>query len=75
MNGSDDFKRPDIHDEKLIAKAMNYLKYHDPEKATREDAISLLEFMQTVAKEVAETVSADSFDDYYKAYKEHQAKQ
>jgi hypothetical protein len=75
MINSDDFKRLDIHDEELIAKTMNYLKYHDPENATREDAISLLAFMQTVAKEVAETMSADSFDDYYKAYKEHRAKQ
>lgn len=65
-----DFKQVDINDEELIAVAMNYLKYHDPENATREDAISLLAFMQTVAKSVATTMSAEDFDKYYEAYKE-----
>lgn len=51
------FKRYNIYDdEALIAKAMTYLQYNDPDAATREDAISLLAFMQTVAKSVATQV-------------------
>lgn len=69
MNDTD-FEQIDINDEKLIAVAMNYLKYHDPENATREDAISLLSFMQTVAKGVASTMSVETFDKYYSKYKE-----
>jgi len=72
MTNADFQQRPSINDETLIAQAMNYLTYHDPENATREDAISLLAFMQTTAKEVATTLSADTFDEYYKAYKEEQ---
>lgn len=68
MNDTD-FQQIDINDEKLIGVAMNYLKYHDPENATREDAISLLSFMQTVAKGVASTMSAEAFDEYYNEYK------
>jgi hypothetical protein len=74
MTNSDEFERPDINDEALITKVVNYLKYNDPHNATREDAVSLLAFMQTVAKEVAATTSDENFDDYYKAYKEQQAK-
>ena len=68
MNDTD-FQPIDINDEKMIAVAMNYLKYHDPENATKEDAISLLSFMQTVAKGVASTMSAEDFDKYYEEYK------
>lgn len=49
---------------------MKYLKYNDPENCSREDAISLLAFMQTVAKEVAPRLDADSFDEYYQKYKQ-----
>ncbi|MGB4768137.1 MAG: hypothetical protein WBP22_02660 [Candidatus Saccharimonas sp.] len=69
MNDNDFDTRPSITDENLIAAAMKYLQYHDPENATREDAISLLAFMQTVAKEVSTTMSEDGFDTYYEAYK------
>ena len=74
MTDRSDFKRYKIYEnEKLIAKAMNFLKYNDPENATREDAISLLAFMQTAAKEVANTLP-NSFEEYYKAYKQQQSK-
>lgn len=72
MADQDDFKRLDINDEALIEKAMNHLKYADPEHATREDAISLLAFMQTVAKSIADT-STMTLDDYYKLYKDHKS--
>lgn len=72
MNDTEFSERPSINDEKLIAAAMNYLKYHDPENATRENAISLLAFMQTVAKEVSTTMTEEAFDKYYEAYKEQQ---
>lgn len=68
MNDTD-FQQIDINDEKMIAIAMNYLKYHDPENATREDAISLLSFMQTIAKGVASAMSIEDFDKYYEEYK------
>jgi hypothetical protein len=69
MTDQSDFKRYNIYEnEELIAKTMDNLKYIDPEHATREDAISLLEFMQTTAKVVADTLP-DNFDQYYKAYK------
>lgn len=74
MTDSDEFKRLDITDEKLIAAALNYLKLNDPDNATREDAISLLAFMQTVAKEVASTMSEASFDEYYESYKQQRDK-
>jgi len=74
MNDTEFNERPSINDEKLIAAAMNYLKYHDPENATREDAISLLAFMQTVAKGLSTTMSEASFDEYYEAYKEQRNK-
>jgi uncharacterized protein YktA (UPF0223 family) len=48
---------------------MKYLKYNDPENATREDAISLLAFMQTVAKGVATTLDSETFDKYYQQFK------
>lgn len=73
MNDTEFTKRPSITDEKLIAAAMTYLKYHDPSNATRDDAISLLAFMQTVAKEVSTTMAEEAFDKYYEAYKEHRA--
>lgn len=59
----------DINDEGAIAVAMDYLKYHDPENASREDAISLLAFMQTVAVDVASTMSIEDFDKYFEEYK------
>lgn len=72
MTDQNDFKRFNIYeDEELIAKAMNYLARADPYNATREDAISLLAFMQTTAREIANTLP-DSFEDYFKAYKEQQ---
>lgn len=72
MTDQNDFKRFNIfEDEELITKAMNYLAHADPANASREDAISLLAFMQTTAKEVANTLP-DSFEDYFKAYKEQQ---
>lgn len=74
MTDSDEFKRLDITDERLIASALNYLKLNDPDNATREDAISLLAFMQTVAKEVASTMSEASFDKYYEEYKQQRDK-
>ena len=74
MTDRNDLKRPDIYDEALIAKAMNHLKYADPAHATREDAISLLAFMQTVAKEVAPHVNINDFDELYKLYKERRSK-
>jgi hypothetical protein len=73
MADHDDFKRMDIYDEALITKAMNHLTHADPQNATREDAISLLTFMQTVAKSIADT-STMSLEDYYKLYKEQKAK-
>ena len=69
MTDLSQFKKVDIHDEKLITTAMNDLKYIDPDHATRDDAISFLEFMQTAAKEIASRVSIDSFEEYYKAYR------
>ena len=69
MTDLSEFKKIDIHDEKLISKVMNDLKYLDPDHATRDDAISFLEFMRTAAKEIAQHVSIDSFEDYYKAFK------
>lgn len=74
MNDTEFTKRPSINDENLIEAAMTYLKYHDPANAAREDAISLLAFMQTVAKEVSTTMSEDGFDKYYEDYKEHRDK-
>jgi len=69
MKDASDFKRYKIYEnEKLITKAMNFLKYADPDHATREDAISYLEFMQTVAVEVAHTIP-DSLEEYFEAYK------
>lgn len=69
MADQGDFKRLDIYDEGLIEKAMTHLKYADPQNATREDAISLLAFMQTIAKSIADS-STMTLDDYYKLYKE-----
>lgn len=70
MNDNDFNSRPSITDENLIAAAMKYLQYHDPANATRENAISLLAFMQTVAKELSMTTSEVDFDAHYEAYKE-----
>lgn len=64
-----DFSQVDINDEDVIAVAMNYFKYHDPENASHEDAISLLAFMQTVAEGVASTMSIEDFDKYFEEYK------
>jgi|GEM_PF-2311308 len=75
MADQNNFKRPSIYDEQLIAKVMNHLKYADPDHATREDAISLLAFMRTVAKEVAPQVNLNNFDEIHKAYKEYRNKQ
>jgi len=75
MTDQGDFKRLNIYeDETLIAKAMNHLKYVDPDNATREDAVSLLAFMQTIAQQAPQHISAASFDESYKAYKEQQPK-
>ena len=67
------FKKVDIHDETLIAKVMKDLKYVDPDHATRDDAISFLEFMKTAAVEIAPHVRIDDFDKFYKAFKEKRA--
>ena len=69
MNDNDFNTRPSITDENLIAAAMKYLQYHDPANATRENAISLLAFMQTIAKELSTTMSEMDFDSHYEAYK------
>lgn len=74
MDETEFTKRPSITDEKLIVAAMTYLKYHDPSNATREDAVSLLAFMQTAAKEVSTITSEEGFNAYYDAYKEEQSK-
>lgn len=74
MTDLSQFKKVDIHDEELIAKVMNDLKYIDPDHATRDDAVSFLEFMQTAAQEIATRVSIDNFEDYYKAFQEKRAK-
>lgn len=69
MLDENDFKKHNFsQDEEFIAKAMNYLKYVDPEHATREDAISYLEFMQTVGKQVAKTTPL-SFEEFFEEYK------
>lgn len=69
MTDQNDFKRFNIYEnDELIEKAMNYLAYADPANASREDAVSLLEFMQITAKEVANTLP-DSFEEYFEAYK------
>ena len=39
--------------EEAIEKALNYLKYHDPENANREYAIGLLKRMQNAASSIA----------------------
>ena len=75
LKDTDFRKRPSITDERLITAAMTYLRYHDSSNASRENAISLLAFMQTVAKEVSMTMTEEAFDQYYEAFKEHQAKQ
>jgi hypothetical protein len=69
MNSNNDFQRFNVtNDEELIQKALNYLKYEDPTNANREEAISLLLFMQDVAKELSTSFSG-SFDDYFDMYK------
>lgn len=72
MADHDEFRRIDINDEAMIEKAMTHLRYADPQNATRDDAISLLAFMQTVAKSIADT-STMTLDDYYQLYKDQKA--
>ncbi|HSX05436.1 MAG TPA: hypothetical protein VLF69_03140 [Candidatus Saccharimonadales bacterium] len=73
MLDKNDFQKSNFaEDEAVIAKAMQYLKYVDPDHAAREDAISYLEFMQTVAEQVAKVTPLD-FDAFYEDYKKQQA--
>ncbi len=73
MADLDGFERVDVHDEKLIAQVMNYLKYVDADNSTRDDAMPFLELMQTADREIATRVSVDNFDTYYEAFKDRHA--
>ena len=75
MLDKNDFQKSNLaEDEQIITKAMNYLKYTDPDHATRDDAISYLEFMQTVAEQTAKVIPLD-FDAFYEDYKKRQIKE
>lgn len=72
MLDKNDFTKHDFSsDEEAIDKALVYLQHVDPEHATREDAISYLQFMQTVGEQVAKVSSLD-FDEFYEQYKTQQ---
>lgn len=72
MLDKNDFQKVNLtKDEEVIAKAMNYLKYVDPENATREDAISYLEYMYTAADWANKNTTLD-FDAFYEQYKASQ---
>ena len=58
-------------DEEVIEKAINYLKYKDPENANREYAIGYLKFMQRFAF-VAEKTDGFDFDAFFDKYKKSQ---
>jgi len=74
MLDQNDFQKVNMSkDEAVIAEAINYLRHIDPEKATRENAISYLEYMYTVADFTNKNTELD-FDAFYEKYKEEQAK-
>ncbi len=74
MLDKNDFQKVNLSkDEEAIAKAINLLKYHDPENATRENAISYLEYMFTAAEWASKQTDL-TFDDFYEKYKAEQAK-
>ena len=73
MLDKNDFQKANLSkDEEVIAKAMNYLKYADPDNATRENAISYLEYMFTAADWANKNTDLD-FDAFYEKYKVEQA--
>lgn len=75
MLDENDFKKHHYSEnEEFIAKAMDYLKYSDPDHATREDAITFIEFIQTVGTEISKTGSL-SFEDFFEQYQKQQPKQ
>jgi hypothetical protein len=49
--------------EEAIEKALEYLRYHDPENANREYAIGLLKRMQAAANNIASKVTLN-FDQF-----------
>jgi hypothetical protein len=53
MNSSDNQKESDIE------KVLRYLKIHEPEKATREPAIEILDDMQLAAHILAHDIVTD----------------
>jgi hypothetical protein len=53
--------------EEVIAKAINYLKYHDPANANRDYAIGLLRYMQRASRAVADK-SELSFEEFVERY-------
>ena len=53
--------------EEVIAKTINYLKYHDPANANRDHAISLLKLMQRVGKSIAAKTPL-SFEEFVERY-------
>lgn len=64
LDANNDFNDLNLaNSEEAIAKALNYLKYHDPANANREYAIGLLKRMQVVAKPLADGSELD-FDEF-----------
>lgn len=53
--------------EEVIAKAINYLKYHNPANANRDYAIGLLRYMQRASRAVADK-SELSFEEFVERY-------
>ncbi len=52
--------------EEVIAKTLNYLKYHDPKNANREYAIGLLKFAKRTGQAMADKgVDFEEFVDLY----------
>ena len=60
-------KRYEIN-EKDIDTVLNYLKIHDPENATPEMAIAVLEFYKTKFHEMAHT-DLDKLEEIYEKFK------
>lgn len=48
------------HSEDDIEKALNYLKLHHPTLANREEAVKLLDGMQSFAKDFANSLSEEN---------------
>ena len=48
------------HSEEDIGKALNYLKLHHPTLANREEAVKLLDGMQSFAKDFDKSLSEEN---------------